>query len=49
MSLARSMLYADDGWEKKVPDMDFDKIDEVEPNKDKEFKFRDETFKSYTK
>jgi hypothetical protein len=29
--------------------MDFDKIEDVEQNKDKEYKFRDETFKRYSK
>ena len=48
MSLARSMLYADDGWEKKVPNQDFDNLPKVEKNSDKMYKFRDQTFNSYT-
>lgn len=49
MSLARSMLYADEGWEKKVPDQDFDRLPEVQKNVDEQYKFRDQTFNSYVK
>ena len=43
------MLYADDGWELKVPEKDFDNLPKVEKDKDGNYKFRDETFKSYVK
>jgi len=43
------MMYADEGWEKKVHNMDFDKLDPVEKIKGGGYKFKDETFKSYTK
>jgi hypothetical protein len=43
------MLYADDGWELKVPDKDFDNLPKVQKNSDEVYKFRDETFKNYVK
>jgi len=44
------MMYAKEGWEKKVPNMDFDKhLPIPEKIKGGGYKFKDETFKSYTK
>ena len=35
------MLYAEDGWEKDVPNKDFDNLPKVVKGKDKMYKFRD--------
>lgn len=44
------MMYADDGWEKKVKDQDFDKnVPKVERNAQDKYVFRGETFASYVK
>jgi hypothetical protein len=49
MRVSRGMMYANDGWEKNVKDLDFDKLPEIKKNSNDMYKFRQTEFSDYVK